>query len=222
MKMKCIVLTVLISILFFSVVPGYARMFGNGGEATFTDGSSTIRMEGTWQTSDSMADLIIKGADFYLLANANITLLSEKIEVSGIYSTDSLSMNKLVNSAIENMKKAHYNYKLLEFKANQTPYNESVIAKLMVFDYSSFQEQNSLLKDVFSEVKNYMVKGDVRGIYSHTLAYFDIIIGLLEDIKAELETGKIPANNLMWNLNQVCVKTHMFGQYIAMIFEAIK
>jgi hypothetical protein len=38
----------------------------------------------------------------------------------------------------------------------------------------------------------------------------------------ELYAGKVPGNAHMWNLNQVCAKVHMFGQYVARIFKAIK
>jgi hypothetical protein len=120
------------------------------------------------------------------------------------------------------MNMARYYYQELQYKANRTPYNQGVINKLLSFDYDSFQEQNGLLKDVFSEVKSYLVDGDVRGIYNRTSAYFDTIINTLETIKGELYAGKVPGNAHMWNLNQICAKVHMFGQYVARIFYAIK
>jgi hypothetical protein len=97
-----------------------------------------------------------------------------------------------------------------------------VINKLLAFDYDSFQEENALLKDIFFEVKSHLVNGDVRGIYSRTSDYFDTLINTLETIKGELYTGKVPGNAHMWNLNQVCAKVHMFGQYVARIFDEVK
>ncbi len=113
---------------------------------------------------------------------------------------------------------SRYYYQELEIKANHTPYNQVVINKLLAFDYDSFQEEHGLLKDVFSEVKSYLVNGDVRGIYSRTSTYFDTLINTLESIKGELNVGKVPSNSHMWNLNQVCAKAHMFGQYVARVF----
>jgi hypothetical protein len=97
-----------------------------------------------------------------------------------------------------------------------------VINKLRAFDYDSFQEEHGLLIDVFSEVKGYLVNGDVRGIYSRTSAYFNTLTNTLETIRGELSAGKVPSNNHMWNLNHICAKAHMFGQYVARIFYAIK
>ncbi len=48
------------------------------------------------------------------------------------------------------------------------------------------------------------------------------LINTLEAIQRELNMGKVPSNAHMWKLNQVCAKVHMFGQYIAMVFEAIR
>ena len=117
---------------------------------------------------------------------------------------------------------ARYYYQELSYKANKTPYNQVVINKLLAFDYDSFQEKHGLLQDVFSEVKGYLERGDVSGIYDRTSAYFDTLINLLETIRGELYWWNIPTNKYMWNLNQVCAKTHMFGQYVARVFDAIK
>ena len=48
------------------------------------------------------------------------------------------------------------------------------------------------------------------------------VLSSLETIKEELYAGKFPSNNHMWNLNQLCAKTHMFGQYVSRIFYVIK
>ena len=79
-----------------------------------------------------------------------------------------------------------------------------------------------MLKDIFSEVKGFLVIGDVRGVYSHTSDYLDSLKNSLETIKGELKAGQIPDNAHMWNLNQDCAKAHMFGQYVSRVFYAIK
>ena len=72
MKTKQIVLTVLIGILLFSAVPGHARMFCNGGESVFASVGGTFGAEGAVLTSDSIAVLIIKGAEFYFQSDRNL------------------------------------------------------------------------------------------------------------------------------------------------------
>jgi hypothetical protein len=222
MKVKHIILTVLIGVLLFSAAPVYARLCGNWSDGAFTGGDGTGSTDGANLACFTIEELIIKGAEYFFKAHADINWLSENVEISDIYGADYYTLWWAVNSALDNMNMARYYYQELQYKANNTPYNQVVINKLLNFDYDSFQEENGLLKDIFSEVKEYLVKGDVRGVYSRTSTYFATLKNTLEAIKGELYAGKVPSNNHMWNLNQVCAKAHMFGQYVSRIFYAIK
>ena len=223
MRGKHIILIVLIGALLFSAAPVHARLHSNSSEGAFTGGDGTSSTgEATLACYSTIRELIVKGAEYFFKAHADINWLSENVETSDIYGADYYTLWWAVNSALDNMNMARYYYQELQYKSNNTPYNQVVINKLLAFDYDAFQEQNSLLKDVFSEVKGYLKNGDVRGVYSHTSAYFDTLKNTLEAIKGELYAGKVPANARMWNLNQVCAKAHMFGQYVARIFEDIK
>jgi len=62
----------------------------------------------------------------------------------------------------------------------------------------------------------YMFSVNFRGQANSSL-----LINNLETIKEELSAGKVPDNTQMGNLNQTCAKVHMFGQYVARIFDAI-
>jgi hypothetical protein len=222
MRVKHIILTVLIGALLFGAAPIHARLFSNNSDSAYNGGDGTSSTEGANLACLSMGELIIKGAEYFFKSQADINSLSEKTEVSDIYGVDFYSLWWAVNSALDNMNMARYYYQELQYKANKTPYNQVVFNKLLDFDYDTFQEQNSLIKDVFSEVKGYLVNGDVRGVYSRTSSYFDSLGNTLETIKGELYAGKVPANAHMWNLNQTCAKVHMFGQYVARVFDAIK
>jgi len=224
MRVNKIILTVLIgTLVFIGSSHVYGRLFGNHSDSAYNGGDGTSSTEGAnLACYNTIEELIIKGAKYFFKAQENINLLSENVEISDIYGVDFYSLWWAVNSALDNMNMARYYYQELQYKANNTPYNQVVIYKLLAFDYDFFQEQNGLLKDVFFEVKSYLVKGDVRGVYSRTSAYFDTLINTLETIKGELYAGKVPANKYMWNLNQSCAKVHMFGQYVARIFYAIK
>jgi hypothetical protein len=223
MKSKHIILTVLIGALIFSAAPVHARLFCNTSEIAYDGGDGPASAEeATLSCSNSIRELIIKGAEHFFKAQADINLLSENTEVSDLYSADFSTLSGAVNRALDNMNMARSYYRELQYQANRTPYNQVVINKLLNFDYDSFQEQNGLIKDVFSEVKSYLANGDVRGIYSRTSTYFDTLINTLETIKGELYAGKVPGNNHMWNLNQGFAKAHMFGQYAARVFDAIR
>jgi len=222
MRVKRIIFTVLIGALFFGAAPVHARLFSNNSEGAYNGGDGTSSTEEASLACLSIGELIIKGAEYFFKAQADINLLSEKTEISDLYGVDFFNLWWAVNSALDNMSMARYYYQELRYKANRTPYNQVIISKLLDFDYDSFQEQNGLLEGVFSEVKGYLVNGDVRGVYSHISAHLDSLVNILKTIKRELDKGKVPGNNHMWNLNQVCAKAHMFGQYVARIFYAIK
>ena len=222
MRVKHIILTVLIGALLFNAAPVHARLFCNSSDSAYNGGDGTGSTEGANLACLSMGELIIKGAEYFFKAQTDINLLSERTEISDLYGADFYTFWWTVNSALDNVNMARYYYRELQYKADNTPYNQVVINKLPVFDYEAFQEQNNLIKDVFIEVKGYLVKGDVRGVYSRTTAYFNTLKNTLEAIKGELYAGKVPSNNHMWDLNQVCAKAHMFGQYVSRIFYAIK
>jgi hypothetical protein len=222
MRIKHVIFTVFIVALLFNVAPVHARLFCNHSDSAFTGGDGTSSTEGANLACFTIEELIIKGAEYFFKAHADINWLSENVEISDIYGADYYTLWWAVNSALDNMNMAQYYYQELQYKANNTPYNQVVINKLLNFDYDSFQEENGILKDIFSEVKSYLVNGDVRGVYSRTYAYFDTLTNSLKAVKGDLSAGKVPANNHMWNLNQLCAKAHMFGQYVAMVFDAIK
>lgn len=222
MRVKHIIFTVLIGAFIFNVVPVHARLFSNTSDSAYNGGDGSSSTEGAKLACfNTIEELIIKGAESFFKAQADINSLSEYTEISDLYGADFFTLWWAVNSALDNMNMARYYYQELENRANQTPYNQVIINKLMDFDYDSFQEQNNLIKDVFSEVKGYLKNGDVRGIYSRTTAYFDTLTNTLETIKGELYEGKVPGNAHMWDLNQECAKAHMFGQYVARVFYAI-
>jgi len=222
MKVRHIVSTFLIIVLFFgSGFYVHARLVANHSEGAFDD-PNPPQTAGAYPTASlTIRELIIKGAGAFLKAQADINSLSEKVELSDLDGVYWAVIQGVVNAALENMYQARYYYRELEIKANQTPYNFNVIIKLIYFHYDCFQYENGLIKDVFSEVKGYLSNGDIRGAYSHISAYFDTLIYILEVIKKDVDAGTIPANAVMWELNQTGAKVHMFGQYIARVFEAL-
>jgi len=222
MKSKYIIQIILIGALLFNVVPVHARLFSNHSDSAYYSGDTSSAEAATLSCFTSIEEMVIKGAEYFFRAYGDINKLSESVESSDIYGADYYTFWWAVNNALDNMNTARYYYQELQYKANNTPYNQVVINKLLVFDYDTFQDANNLLKDVFSEVKGYLAKGDVRGVYCRTSAYFDTLANTLESIKVDLYEGKVPSNAHMWKLNQVCAKAHMFGQYVARIFDAIR
>jgi len=113
-------------------------------------------------------------------------------------------------------------YDKLKLWADATPYDEAVIARLKKFNYKKFQRENSLNQTLFWKVREYLMKGDVCGIYDKMLLDSKTILNLLREIESELAAGNIPDNHRWWNLNQVYLESLIFDQYVAMVFYAIK
>ena len=160
MKVRHIISLILMMVLIFGgSVYAYARLFSNHSDDAYNEGDGTTGASAAIPACYStIGELIIKGGMYFFKAHADIDLLSEHTETSDIYGADFHTLFCAVNSALDNMNIARYCYRELEYKADRTPYNPVVIAKLMAFDYDSFKEEQGLLKDIFSEVKNYLGK----------------------------------------------------------------
>ncbi|MCP4221354.1 MAG: hypothetical protein GY765_42405 [bacterium] len=226
MKFKSIVLAAYIGLLTIGGgLAVHARLVANSSPIAFEDeGETSSTTEAMFSRAGSytLRELVIVSAGYYLKGQSYINALSEKVELSDIQKTDFYTIRGDANSSLENIYNAWYYYRQLESKANYTPYNQEIIKRLAGFDYDRFQEKNGLIKDVFKDVKAYLVKGDVRGVYSRISGDIENIYFILEDVQMYLYWDIIPDNETMWNLNQQCAKTLLFGQYVARVFGAIK
>jgi hypothetical protein len=165
--------------------------------------------------------LIIEGAGYFLKSHSDMLLILNKVELSALSGPDYPGMQALMKDALENMEKAGETYKSLIAAAKETPYNPEVITKLMMFDYETFRETNGLNKDIFSRVKNYLVKGDVTGLYVLLESDMVFIIQQLKVIKSSIDTGTFPGISLLWRLNQKYSESLLTGQYIAEVFKSL-
>jgi hypothetical protein len=164
---------------------------------------------------------VIEGAAYFLNAYSQITLFLNKIELSEIQGTDYNELQEIINRAAADMNAAKETYTTLKQIADITPYNQDVIAALADFDYQDFMEKNNLDGYVFEKVKNYLKKGDIRGIYDQSLLDTVEILNYLTTINTAVDAGKFPVLSDLWNLNQICSQSLLLGQYTSMIFHEI-
>jgi len=106
--------------------------------------------------------------------------------------------------------------------AEATPYNEDVIVKLAVFDYTGFMMEKGLNGNIFEEVEGYLVNGDITGVYKNISTRFKTIQDKISQIKSEINSGKIPGISQCWELSETCWQTLLFGQYVSRVFYAIQ
>jgi len=140
------------------------------------------------------------------------TELSDKQFVSNDELIDPL------DNALEQMKLAYTTYVKLNQLAYNTPYNPLVIDALKNFNYDGFRAEYNLNGEIFSEVKAYLGKGDIRGVYRKVMWDTAQLIGLLNRVKEKLEAGVFLPLKEVWKLNQAYSQSLLFGQYIAQVF----
>ena len=74
---------------------------------------------------------------------------------------------------------------------------------------------------IVKKVESYLKKGDITGIYKETYSTFLYILRLLNVLKEEISPDKPPELSMMWELNDVCSESSLFGSYVSRVFYAI-
>lgn len=185
---------------------------GYGGEGDKTSSYTGSMIEG----------YIIEGAGYFLNGYSDVLMLLNKIEVSGTKGLDFTELNKLLDSALDNIKNSKNIYYNLIRAAEITPYNEPIISKLINFDYVSFMMKNSLNSEIFQAVEKNLRSGNITGIFKQNYADMEYLEGLLLIIKEKVSANEMPVINKLWKLNQEYASALLYGQYVAQVFYAIK
>lgn len=162
---------------------------------------------------------IIEGGGYFLQAGEDLNKFLKMVELSELSNTlDFKTLQKSINSTIDNMEKTKNAYYSLIILTNTTPYNLTVINQVIQFDYARFQENNGLISTIFERVRKYLVIGDVKGIYGEFYNQTSQIIEMLYSIKNQVDAGIFPNISTLWRINHLYIESKLFGQYLAMIF----
>ena len=211
---KKIILNVMVVLCLILVLDSYvnARLFANQSGDAFADASE----EKSVIESD-----IVEGASYFLRSYSDILLFLNEVEISEPEAADYNRMRSIISQAVENMDRAKATYTNLNNNAAAASYDQNVIDQLMLFDYDGFQWENNVNEVVFSEVKDILSQGDVRGIYSQLLSRLDVILNMLNTVKSMVDADTFPGLPDLWNLNQQTAETFLLGQYTAEVFYEI-
>jgi hypothetical protein len=174
------------------------------------------------QCNISMEILVTEGAGYFFQVHAKVQTLLNMVELQDIKSIDYIKLNQLVNSALINIINARLSFEELIKVAESTPYNLEVIEKLNCFDYENFLNEYRLNPSIFGIVRDYLVKGDITGIYKYTYGNFKEIEQLLLNIQSSILENRLPELEIFWRLNERCAESSLFGSYIARVFKSIK
>jgi hypothetical protein len=200
----------------------FSCILQNGSGKGYGDGDDYSSGDKIKSSSSIITNYIIVGAGYYLDAHSYFITFLNRVELSELRGINYNEWNQLVNSALSNIKNAKDTFSLLIEVAESTPYNQTVISKLMTFDYDYYLNEHKLNSVIFNYVENYLKQGDIRGV--HKRIYSDVIEieNLLTSIKGELSLFKMPELSNLWKINEKFSETLIFGQYVARIFYALQ
>jgi len=190
-----------------------------GGEGT---GSVTGDAIGSAQgTGMSIGVLIVESAGHLTKSYSSMMTLLNKIEMSELNGTDFNELRETLYITIEEMEKANEAISNLKTAADMRPYYMPVIYRLWFFDYCGFQKEKGLLPGIFDNVRYYLGRGDIRGVYTRALNNSEHILSRLYELKEWLVTDKLPDISTFWQINQDYMSLILLGQYTSTVFKEI-
>jgi hypothetical protein len=184
--------------------------------------SLPIIYDGSDNSQTVLDNYVIDGAGYFLEAYSNTLLLMKKIEWNSKEGLKTDELKILVEKALKNMELAREAYGNLTRTADNTPYNPGIIEKLKDFDYDAFQKDNGLNPRVFSAVKAYLANGDIRKLYYDFSSSIEEIIGLLKQVKGQIDAGNFTPVKEIWKLNGLFSESLLFGQYVSQVLYDIQ
>ncbi len=196
-----------------------AFMAGNESCNAFPEGCDP---GGRAKSGPTIGSLIIEGGHYFLKSGSDMLLFLSLFEISELSGPDYDAMQSAINSAIENMEKAKNAYYQLKNLAAITPYNQEVISRLIEFDYAKYQKENGLIPAIFEKVREYLIIGDVRGVYNEFYCNTGQILDVLYDLKKDVDANTLPNLSTLWRINQKFSEVKLFSQYIAEVFYSMR
>ena len=221
---KVLNLTVLVGAIILLLTPTsmFPRVVHNGAGGGYEEGDGTSGTSASILSIEPTIEMyVITGAGYYLNAYSDILAVSNRVELSDLHGMDYNESRQILGRALDNMNNALKTYECLIKKAEVTPYNETVISKLMDFDYNGFMQKRALNSVIYAKVEEYLKKGDITGICRQMHTEFIVIIRLLYTMRAALYFEKLPEMSVIWRLNERCSQTLLFGQYASRVFYAV-
>jgi len=156
--------------------------------------------------------LVIEGASQYFQGMADIMNLFDDAEKCSRGGTFPNSLN-LIESAVNKLKNSQKKYSLAIQESNSVEKKSCDFSYLKKFDYDGFIKENNLNPEIASEVKQYLVEGNVVGFYQRIINDIDGIIKRLDNLKEKLNARVALYQEDYWLILQQCSRLMLFGNY---------
>lgn len=203
-----------------------ATVFQNWGECPFLPGCNpgTGGDANIYLPSDEnlMGMYLVEGAGYILDAHSGVMDFMNHFEMAELKGADYTGMGEILRRVIDNLENARNIYIIVNFTAENTPYNDVVIDRLKTFDYDAFRERNRLYPVVFDRLKGFLSNGDVRGVFAEVLKDIDGLLNRVYALKDTTDTAKLPGVQDIWGINQAFSESLFFGQYFSQVLYEVK
>lgn len=166
----------------------------------------------------TMEDMTIEGTSDFLQSNADVFMLLSEVEIGYGGNFQFNRGIELTEAAISKLERSRQKYLELIGRAESASYVPEMISALKKFDYRKFVDSNGLNQQIMAVVKDYLTKGDVRGLYKRHVDSIDSILKQLYDIRTHLTEGNLPAIDAFWSLLQQYSEALLVGNYATMVF----
>jgi hypothetical protein len=191
-----------------------AAMVANWSPVAFDDNGSP-------NPGHTISYYLTEGGGCFLKSHSVILNFLHKIELWDENDPCYDELQALIGNAISYMESARSAYVNLTCLADITPYNQEVIRELITFNYGRFRLNNSLNFSILWDVRIYLKRGDVRGLYHKMIRDSGDILNVLYDIQAAVDAYQLPEIARIWSLNHRCFLFLIFNQYTSMVFYEI-
>jgi len=220
--MKRIIISMIIIFLFIGVL-SFGRFYANWpcllyeGQCPSEDPlPSSIQ-----SLSPSLGRMSIDAAGFYLKSSSDYQSFLKVIELSEIYGLNYAELIDLINSAIDNMVSANSIYYQVWVLSRTLDRNQVVLQKLKLFDYGSILVEKGIIPSIFMEVESFLKIGNMPGAFEKIYNDTSEILQGMKSLKSSLESNFIDIPKC-WEVNQLLLKSQLFGQYISQVFYEIR
>lgn len=166
--------------------------------------------------------LIIEGASSFLQSHSDIFLLLKESEM-GLKSGFNFSQAQLAtDSALAQLKISKENYTIVADVLKNAVYSKETLYQLKTFNYEGLATTRNLNPRIMKRVAEYLIRGDVGGIYQAYVNDMNVMQKNLEGIHENLARNQQPGMEVLRTLFQEYMDFMNFGYYTSLVFDNLK
>jgi hypothetical protein len=179
-----------------------------------------------FDTTERMAmdDLTVEGTSYFLLSNADAFRLLYEVEIGYGYGKqfNFTLARELIGSAIQKLEAAKTKYREILARSLNADYVDTIVKDLKGFNYESFARENGLNGEVMKELKGFLIRGDIQGLYQRNIENIQDIDKALNGIQNQLDQEIQPEVSSFWTIIHRYSDAILLGNYATMVFVAIQ